>query len=671
MANTKEIKYKIKSGNPLQLGAVKTNDGINFALMVNGKEKKSCSVILYEKGTQKVAAEIAFSEEMWYGNICTMCIQGISLNQFDYNYRVGNTVITDPYASLINGCSRFGENDIKKKTSAVYEDKFNWEDDRKPMTEFSDSIIYRLHVRGFTMHRFSKVKKKGTFAGIVEKIGYLKELGVTMVELMPAYEFNENLGMPEGKVNYWGYTGADYRMPKIAYSYKKDAKSAIAEFKTMVKELHKNNIEVCMEFFFEKDTPPAYMIDCFRYWVIQYHIDGIHCNMSDDIRGAVSADPYLSNTKIISYGFDNDAFSMNKHLGESNHVFMNIARRFLKGDEGMVREMAFRIRYNKDFATPVNYMANNNTFTMMDMVSYSEKHNEENGEENKDGINENFSWNCGFEGMTKRKKIVDFRLKQLKNAMCMLMLSQGAPMLYAGDEFGNSCGGNNNPYCQDNEVSYLDWRLVDKNQELFEFVKMLIAFRKEHNILHLDSQMQLKDYRALGMPDMSYHSDKTWSLDASGSCRQLGVMLYGKYCQIFKKAEEENIYIAFNMHWESKKLGLPIAGKGKEWKLAFATDAEEKVEIDSRKVKFARSITLPPRSIAVLVSEESPEVLAEELAEAEKRKKLAEEQAAAENRKKLEAEQAAAENGRKLETEQTAAENRKTLEAERKQKHNR
>ena len=644
MSNTKELKYKIKSGNPLQLGAVKTNDGINFALMVNDRKRKPCSVILYEKGTLKVAAEIAFSEEMWYGNICTMCIHGISLNNFDYNYRVGNKVITDPYAAIINGGSVFGQNDVKKKTSSVYVDKFNWEDDRKPMTDFSDSVIYRLHVRGFTMHRFSKVRKKGTFAGITEKIGYLKELGVTMIELMPAYEFNENADMPEGMVNYWGYTSADYLMPKIAYSYKKDGKSAIQEFKSMVKEMHRNNIEVCMEFYFDKSISPAYMIDCFRYWVINYHIDGIHCNMSDDIKGAVSADPYLSHTKIISYGFDNDEYSVNKHLGEANHVFMNIARRFLKGDGGMVQEMAFRIRYNKDFATPVNYMADNNTFTMMDMVSYSTKHNEENGENNKDGMDDNYSWNCGFEGLTKKKKITEFRLKQLKNAMCMLMLSQGTPMLYAGDEFGNSCKGNNNPYCQDNDISYLDWRLIDKNSELFNFVKMLIQFRKEHNILHLDRQMQLRDYHSLGMPDMSFHSDKTWTLDSDSSGRQLGVMLYGKYCKIFKKNEEENIYIAFNMNWERKKLGLPVAGKSKEWKIVFATDDVKNIMIDGRKVKFARSIELPPRSVAVLVSEENEEVKREEQAEREAR--LKKEKKTAEAEETLRAEKARAEKAR-------------------------
>lgn len=604
------------------LGAVKTNDGINFTLMINGKEKKACSVILYEKGTLTVAAEIPFTEEMWYGNIGTMCIQGISLNDFDYNYRIDNKVLTDKYAGIINGVGKFGETDAKKKTSSVYVDRFNWENDIRPMTDFSDSIIYRLHVRGFTMHRYSKAKKKGTFAGITEKIEYLKELGVTMVELMPAYEFNENANVPKGSINYWGYTEADYMMPKVAYSYRKDAKSAIHEFKTMVKEMHKNGLEVCMEFFFDKNVSPAYMIDCFRHWVIHYHIDGIHCNMSEDMRGAVSADPYLANTKIISYGFSRDEYSGRKHLGEFNDVFMDIARKFLKGDEGMVKDMAFRIKYNKSFAAPVNYMANHDTFTMMDMVSFSTKHNEANGESNKDGREYNYSWNCGYEGLTRKKKVNEFRLKQLKNAMCLVMLSQGVPMIYAGDEFGNSCNGNNNPYCQDNEVSYLDWRLIQKNSELHEFVRFLIHFRKEHNILHVDDMMKGSDYRSLGMPDMSYHSERTWSLDGDIFARQFAVMLYGKYCKVFGRGEEENLYIAFNMHWEPKKLGLPTAGKSKEWRIAFATDSVENVKIDDRRIKSSRSITVPPRSVVVLVSEESEEVKAEELKEAEEKKKL-------------------------------------------------
>ncbi len=607
MVETNKLNYKVRIGTPMTLGAMKTNAGINFAVMVSEKEEQRCSVILYKKGTLDIVTEVVFTDEMKFGKVYAMCLQGISITEFDYNYRIGNHVITDPYAVMINGGNIFGENDSASKTSAVYQDKFNWENDIKPGIDFSDSIVYKLHVRGFTKSRYSKTRKKGTFAGIIEKIDYLKGLGITMIELMPAYEFNENDNMKNGKINYWGYTDADYFMPKVAYSQKKDAKSAIHEFKTMVKEMHKNGIEVCMEFAFGRDVTPNYMIDCFRHWVINYHIDGIHCNMGDDIRGAISSDPYLSDTKIISYGFESDDFSVHKHLGESNRVFMNTVRKFLKGDEGQVNDMAFRLKYNKEYAAPVNYVASNDTFTMMDMVSYAIKHNEENNEYNRDGMEDNNSWNCGFEGDTKRKSVVSLRMRQLKNAMCLLMLSQGTPMIYAGDEFGNSCRGNNNPYCQDNDISYLDWRLIEKNEEYHEFVKELIAFRKEHNILHMEVPMQLKDYRSLGMPDMSFHSEKTWSLEYDVLRREFGVMLYGKYCKLCGKKVEENIYMAFNMHWENKKLGLPTAGKNKEWKQVFCTDNTYNAVIEDGRIKVARTIEVPHRSVLVLVSQDIPE----------------------------------------------------------------
>ena len=601
------VNYKIKVGKPMPLGTTKVPGGINFAVMVGIKNDKDVSVILYKKGTPKVVTELVFTEEMKFGRVYAMCIQGISLNDFDYNYRIGNKVVTDPYAVLINGGEVFGRNNVKLKTSAVYEDKFDWEEDLRPDIDFSDSIIYRLHVRGFTKNKYSKVRRKGTFLGIVEKIPYLKKLGVNMVELMPAYEFDENSGMKNGKVNYWGYCDGNYFMPKVSYSYKQNPKSAIIEFKTMVKELHKNGIEVCMEFYFGEDVTPNYMIDCLRHWVINYHIDGIHCNMSEDIRGVVAADPYLTNTKIISYGFESDNFSSKKHLGESNRVFMNSARRFLKGDEGTVSEMAFRVRYNKGYAQPVNFLANNDTLTMMDMVSYNHKHNEDNGENNMDGIDDNYSWNCGWEGKTKKKSVNQLRMRQLRNAACMLFLSQGAPMIYAGDEFGNSTDGNNNPYCQDNDISYVDWRMLGKNTEYFEFVKKLIDFRKNHKILHMELPMEMKDYYSLGLPDISYHSAITWSLENNNQSRQFAVMYNGKYCRIAGKDEEENIYIAFNMHWEEQKFGLPGAGRDKEWEQAFSSDVSFVADIaKNEKAKLARTVTVPPRSVLVLISRNLP-----------------------------------------------------------------
>lgn len=618
---TNKLNYKIKKGTPMPLGTMKTKEGINFAMIVPGKEDQNCSLILYKKGTLDIITEVVFSDEMRFGKVYAMCIQGLNINEFDYNYRVGNKVITDPYAQVVQGNKHFGQRELVRRTSAVYIDHYNWDNDVKPEIEFSDSIIYRLNVRSFTMGKYSKVKKKGTFKGISEKIGYLKELGITMIELMPAYEFDEIDG---NKVDLWGYRKANYFMPKIAYSSKKEPKEAIHEFKNMVAELHRNGLEICMEFYFEDDVTPTFMLDCFRYWVINFHIDGIHCNMKDGIRDAISADPYLARTKIISYGFDSDEFSDFKHLGECNTVFMRTARKFLKGDEGQVQDMAFRIRYNKTFAQSVNYIANNDTFTMMDMLSYERKHNEKNAEYNRDGASDNYSWNCGYEGDTKRRSVVSLRTKQYKNAVLLLMLSQGTPMIYAGDEFGNSCDGNNNPYCQDNDISYLDWRLTNKNKELLNFMKEIIQFRKEHKILHLDTPMQLKDYHSMGMPDMSFHSDKTWSLEYDVLSRQFGVMLYGKYCDISGKKTEENIYIGYNMHWEEKTLGLPTAGKNKEWYKAICTVDIDHVEFGMMNGKSVKTVKVPARSIVVLLSrnQETAENGKKKAAVKEKRKEL-------------------------------------------------
>ena len=604
--NTSKNRYKVKAGNPMQLGARKTKDGINFAVMLPDRKKESASVVLYEKGTTEVISEIPFTEEMTFGKVCSMCIQGVNANAFDYNYKIGDRVMTDPYAALVNGTKVFGENTAESKTSSVYSDRFNWDNDIKPGTDFSDTIIYRLHVRGFTKNRYSKTRRKGTFAGIVDKIDYLKELGITMVELMPAYDFNEK-PLKGDKVNYWGYCDADYFMPKVSYSASGDGKGAIREFKTMVKKLHAANIEVCMEFYFNRNITPAFMIDCFRYWVINYHIDGIHCNLDEDIRGAISADPYLADTKIISYGFSNDEFSDKKHLGEYNRAFMNTARKFLKGDEGQVMDMAYRIRYNKSFAQAINYFSTNDTFTMMDMVSYDGKHNQDNGEYNRDGIEDNNSWNCGYEGYTKKKVVNELRQRQLKNAYAMLMFSQGTPLIYAGDEFGNSANGNNNPYCQDNDVSYLDWRLTEKNKWLLDYVKWLIDFRKSHKILHMENPMEGNDYRSLGMPDVSFHSDRTWILQFDVLSRQFAFMVYGKYTTVCKLPEEPSLYIAFNTHWEEKTLGLPTAGKNRDWKQVMSTEPGYNADIISEKNKMARTVKIPPRSVLVLESYEIEE----------------------------------------------------------------
>lgn len=617
--NTKKLKtqtldYHIEVGNPMQLGAHKLDGGMNFA-MICPDETTPCTLILYHRDTKDILTEIVFTEEMRFGNIFAMLIQGLSFQNIVYNYRIGNQIHTDPYASLVYASGEFGSPLPYTKTCGFYQDKFDWSDDRRLNYAFADSFIYRLHVRGFTMGPASGTRKKGTFLGILDKIPYLQSLGVTMIELLPAYEFNEvitvkNHGIltaadsskkTEHKVDFWGYRTGDYFQPKTSYAYKKDPASAIKEFKTMVKVLHQKGIEVCMEFYFPDTVPVSYMLDCFRHWVFHYHIDGIHCGMSPEVRAIIQQDPYLARTKIISYGFEPQSAGNHVHLGEYNQVFMNTARKFLKGDSGTVKDMAFRLRYNKKGVSPVNYIASNDSMTLMDLVSYDKKHNEANGENNRDGREMDFSWNCGCEGATRRKSVQALRQRQIKNALAFLFLSQGTPLLYSGDEFGNSCGGNNNPYCQDNSISYLDWRFVKKNAWLLEYVQMLSDYRASHKILHLNQLLEGTDYFSLGLPDISFHSNQTWFLEGADQLHSFGVMLNGAYCKLSGTAPEETLFLAFNMHWEPQALGLPSPGRQKAWKLDFTTSDTE-ADITKELMEQSRYLTVPPRSVIVLSS---------------------------------------------------------------------
>ena len=317
MNETEKLDYRVRIGEPEPLGTVeKGRKLVNIAIMVDGDEK--CSLILYKKGTSKIATEIPFTEDMRHGNVFAMEIEGIPSNEFEYAFRIGNIIKQDPFAKIINGSEVWGEKD-KHITAGVYRGKYDWEDDKSPDISFEDSIIYRLHVRGFTKSKFSGVKHKGTFKGLAEKIPYIKSLGITMVELMPAYEFNEIFkgrrasseprvkhSEEQPKLNYWGYCEGNYFAPKAAYASSKVKGAAIREFKDMVKAFHKNGIEVAMEFYFPENINPYLIYQCFRFWVREYHIDGIHCNIPAGMRDMIQKDPYLSRTKLMNYGWNEE-----------------------------------------------------------------------------------------------------------------------------------------------------------------------------------------------------------------------------------------------------------------------------------------------------------------------------------------------------------------------------
>lgn len=599
---------KIDLGNPLIMGATKIGDSINFALVA--KLDSKCQVILYDKNTKKQVAEIPFQSNHVTGNIYAMSVSGIDFDKYFYNFLVNDKVVTDEYSKALVGKENWGE-PCENLMSVIVDQKFDWEKDSPLRIPFSETIMYRLHVRGFTKHSSSKVKNKGTYLGIVEKIPYLKELGITMIDLMPTYEFNEVDNKPvtsmkgdfklrANTLNYWGYTDGYPMAPKASYAATTVPGGEVDEFKYMIKELHKNGIEVSMEFFFVPETNPGLIIDTLRYWVMEYHIDGIHINAEDAVMKMIEKDNILSATKIFTYNVvaQGDYYNQNSktNMAYLADDFMISARRFIKGDEDMLNDIVHKIKANPPGMTVVNYIANHNTFTLYDSVSYDRKYNEANGENNTDGADYNYSWNCGTEGETKKRTVMELRKRQIKNGLAMVLLSQGVPMIYAGDEMCNSQKGNNNPYCLDNEISWTNWNNTKLSKEIFEFTKYLIAFRKEQKILHMSQQTHQMDYKSYGLPDMSYHGTKAWYADFSNFNRHFSAMYCGKYATLEGAKDKGDLLIAYNMFWDELKFGAPSARNKKKWKVVFSTNTSV---VEGEQIKD-RMFDVPGRSIVVL-----------------------------------------------------------------------
>ena len=600
---------KVYRGNPLLMGVTVIGDEVNFA--ITAKYGSNCQVVLYEKGKDEEVARIPFENAQVIGNVYAMSVSGLDYSKYYYNFSVDGEIVTDEYAKALSGKKNWGKACDNLK-GIIINDDYDWQQDAPLNIPFDETILYRMHVRGFTKHATSKVKHKGTYLGIVEKIPYLKELGINMIELMPAYEFNEikkeNATSMKGQfaiespvLNYWGYTDGYAFAPKASFAWTNTPGGEVEEFKYLVRELHKNGIEISMEFFFPQGTNPKLILDCLHYWVMEYHIDGIHANCEEAVMRMVETDNLLCTTKIFTYSFSNNTDfygrkSEIRNIANFNDDFMVCARRFIKGDEDMLNTMAYKIKANPPGVAVVNYVANHNTFTLYDTVSYDRKYNEANGENNRDGAVYNYSWNCGAEGDTRKRKIMDLRKRQIKNALCLVFLSQGVPMLYAGDEMCNSQKGNNNPYCLDNEISWTNWNTNAMAKEILEFTKNIIAFRKKHKVLHLSQETRQMDYKSDGLPDMSYHGSKAWYADFSHFDRHFSVMYCGKYALLDKAGEEQDIYIAYNMYWENQEFGVPSVRNKKKWHLEFSTDGNKKdCDID-------RMYEAPGRSISVLVA---------------------------------------------------------------------
>lgn len=601
------------------MGLTKITGGIHISVVAAAK---CCSLVLFAPGAGKKAepVRIPFPEEGRMGNVWEMTILAEGIDRYEYVLEIDGELKPDPCGRSFRGREQWGRLDQVHTLlrTPVSQADFDWEGDRPLRIPYEDCIIYRAHVRGMTKHTSSGVADKGTFRAAAEKIPYLKDLGITTLELMPVTEFQEVMlpesidgnpyGViePTGRLNYWGYSPAQLYAPKASYSRKRDP---VTELKSLVKELHKAGIELVLEIYFTGAESPAFVLEVVRYWVKEYHLDGIHL-VGQAPGWLLAGDPYLADTKLWAGCWDGTPWKPGqpRHLGEYNDDFMNDMRRVLKGDEEQMNNLIFRNKRNPAAWGVINYMANTNGFTLMDLVSYERKHNEANGENNQDGTEYNYSWNCGIEGPTRKRKLADLRKKQLRNALLLLFLSQGTPLLLAGDEFGNSQGGNNNAYCQDNETTWLNWNQLKTNQDLHDFVRYLIAFRKAHPVFHMAGEPRVMDYLACGHPDISYHGVKAWFPEFENFRRQMGIMYCGEYGIRPDGTPDDYFFVTCNMHWEPHEFALPNLPKGRRWYMAFNTDDKAsggyylpggELEITSQK-----QFMVPSRTVVVFIGKE-------------------------------------------------------------------
>ena len=634
---------KVKRGNGMPLGVHRMGKR-QWQFSVAMEHGKETSLELFRTGDKTCSYSLVLGKEYLVGGVFSVILtlpQDIS----EYCYKTNGEKMLDPYAIQLTGREQFGESNANREVHCLITE--NIRHISEPLSvPFHELILYRLHVRGFTKHSSSKVKNPGTFKGIEEKIPYMKQLGINGVVLLPCYEFDERMDEEElgkyrsnfldytkpitekqdkeqewPKINFWGYTKrANYFAPKASYAA--NPLQPISEMKQMVKKLHDNGIAVFMEMFFSEGTNQTLILECLRYWVRMFAIDGFKIN-TEVVNGTLIAqDPYLSRTKFLATYWNTGEFYHQyekideKILAEYNDGFMVDCRRFLKSDEGQVNGFINRMRKNPSQQTVINYITNTNGFTLMDLVSYDIKHNEANGEQGMDGTEYNYSWNCGWEGPTRKKQIAQLRLRQIKNALSFLLLSQGVPMLLAGDEFGNTQKGNNNAYCQDNEIGWVTWNKRVMNQRILAFCKKLIALRKAHPVFSPKEELRGMDYIACGSPDISFHGTKPWYPDLSNYSRVIGIMLCGKYAPLTIRKSDKSFYMAFNMHWETNRFELPVLPKGKKWKviidtyqlnLDFEQTEKEKNNVPNKKGKSGETALLEymvnPRTVVVFEEE--------------------------------------------------------------------
>ncbi len=589
-----------------------------------------------------------------------------------------NTVLLDPYARAVTGQKEWGDRPESDEGfvyhARVVENNFDWGNVRQLELPMEDLVIYELHVRGYTKDVSSGVSARGTYEGLRQKIPYLKDLGINAVELMPIFEFDEmeSARVVDGEqlYNYWGYDTVCFFAPNTSYSSVVEHNHEGEELKRLIYELKENGIEVILDVVFNhtaegnEDGPSfsfkgidnniyyiltpgggyynfsgcgnvlncnhpttrRFIIDCLRFWVTEYRVDGFRFDLasilSRDWNGAPMAEPpilheiacdaILGKVKLIAEAWDASGlyqvgnFPAFSRWSEWNGRYRDDMRRFLKGDAGLAGTAITRITGSGDMydrATrgedaSVNFLTCHDGFTLYDLYSYNTKHNEKNGWNNTDGDNNGNSWNCGVEGETDNPEIEGLRRRMVKNAFATLMCSRGPAMFYAGDEFCNTQFGNNNAYCQDNLVSWLDWNRLEEYQEIHDFFRYMIAFRKEHAVLRKSTGPA-----SCGLPEISIHNGYPFNNRTDYNSRLIGVMFAGRD---EADTRDDVIFYGMNAYWEPINMQLPELPCGKKWKVCVNTavpyaDGQSPEQFMNNTQN--NNLRIEPRTVVILTAE--------------------------------------------------------------------
>lgn len=681
--------FKIRPGFFRMYGACVASNGVSFTINSHGATR--CTLLLFKPQAPKPYARIPFPDSYRIGDTYSMLVYDIKPDEFEYAFSFDGpyepakgllfneeNVLLDPYSRAVTGQRKWGEKPEGGKDfeyrARVVKSSFDWGNIKQLEQPFEDLVIYEIHVRGYTKDKSSGVSAPGTFAGLKDKIPYLKDLGINAVELMPIFEFDE---MESARVvdgvqlyNYWGYNTVSFFAPNTSYAFNEEHNHEGDELKSLIKALKENGIEVILDVVFNHTaegnemgpcfsfkgidnnvyymlTPDAhyynfsgcgnvmncnhpvvrnFIIDCLRHWAIEYRVDGFRFDLAAilgrDQNGAPMAnppileslafDPVLGKMKLIAEAWDAGglyqvgSFPSWNRWAEWNGRYRDDMRSFLKGDDGMAGNAITRITGSRDLYSPesrghkasVNFLTCHDGFTLYDLYSYNEKHNEKNGWNNTDGDNNGHSWNCGAEGETDDPNVNGLRRRLIKNAFAALLCSRGPAMFFAGDEFCNTQFGNNNAYCQDNIISWLDWSRLEEFKEIHDFVRHMIQFRKEHPILR-----KMTKPSSCQFPEISVHNGTPFNASTDYKTKLIGIMYAGRNEE---DTEDDIVFYCMNAYWEPLVMQLPVLPNGKHWHVDTNTNAEyfdgedftEKTELLG-----VNTIRVPARTTIILVAE--------------------------------------------------------------------